>query len=68
MLYISPILSPESLSKISLCIEDFSLSLDLLYLIASSSFGFKSPKTLTCFFPWSLIVFICFSEAFSKGV
>ena len=33
-MFVSVILSLESLSKTSLCVEDFSLSLDLLSLIA----------------------------------
>ena len=38
MLYISPILSLESLTEIYLCNEDFSLSLDLMPSVTSSFF------------------------------
>ena len=36
-------------------------------LIASTSFGFKSSKASTYFFPCFSIVFICFSKAFPKA-
>ena len=61
MSHISAILSLESLSKMSLCVEDFSLSLDLLYLIA-----FKVFNTLTCFSPWSSFALFVFQKLFLK--
>ena len=67
MLHISPILSPKSLSKSTLYTEDISLSLNLLSLIASIFFAFKCSKASTCFPPWFLIVFICFSKALPIG-
>ena len=43
------------------------ISSDLLSLIGSSSFSFKVFKGSTCFFPWSSIVFACFSKALARG-
>ena len=48
-------------------VVDFGWLLDLSSIGLFCSFGFKLSKASTCFLPWSSIVFICFSKAFSKG-
>ena len=41
------------------------LSIDFSYCWLSS--GFKTFKASACLFPWSWIVFVCFSKALPRG-
>ena len=67
-LFYSPFFFVSLILPIQFLDSSFNWTFRITYLIVEYwTLGFEIFRASTCFFPWSLIVFVCFSKALRKG-